>query len=212
MTNYSVIVLCAGSGTRTGLAYNKIFYKIEGETVYEKTMNTFLSDLRCKQIIVVTKEDEVELLKEFYDDHRIEYCLGGQERQDSVYSGLQLVGYPNVLIHDGARPYISSKILDDICNKLEQCNACLVMVPCKDTIKKVVNGIVVDTPKRESLMQAQTPQAFKTKIIKDAYQQAKDNNYAATDDCSLVEKYSKEEIHVVLGSYKNIKITTTEDL
>lgn len=209
---YSVIVLCAGSGTRTGLKYNKIFHRIDGITVYQKTMSIFLEDIHCKQIIVVTKEQEIEDLKEIIVNEKITYSYGGKERQDSVYNGLQLVNQEYVLIHDGARPYLQRQNIEDILAALQQEDACLLMVPCKDTIKEVKNGVVQKTLPRETLMQAQTPQAFKTKIIKEAYQKGKDTHFVATDDCSLVEAFMDCKIRVVMGSYDNIKITTKEDL
>ena len=89
--NYSLILLCAGSGKRTGLKYNKIFYKINNQTVYEMNISHFLEDNRCKQIIVVTKENEIEDIRHLVNDSRIEYVFGGKERQDSVYEGLQKV-------------------------------------------------------------------------------------------------------------------------
>lgn len=209
---YSVIVLCAGSGTRTGLKYNKIFHQIDGITVYQKTMGLFLKDSRCKQIIVVTKEQEIENLKEILVDEKIEYIYGGNQRQDSVYNGLQLVNEEYVLIHDGARPYLQKQNIEDILTALQQVEACLLMVPCKDTIKEVKDGIVQKTLPREVLMQAQTPQAFKTTLIKEAYQKGKDNYFQATDDCSLVEQFMNCKIQAVMGSYSNSKITTKEDL
>lgn len=210
--NYSLILLCAGSGKRTGLKYNKIFHKLDDETVYEKNINHFINDNRCKQIIVVTKENEIEEIKTLVKDNRIEYVYGGKERQDSVYEGLKLVKEENVFIHDGARPYVSKESIDDLVLCLNDYKAGLLMVPCKDTIKEVKDGVIVKTLKRETLMQAQTPQVFKTKEIKIAYQKAKEDNYQATDDSQLFERYINEEIKVVLGDYRNLKITTKEDL
>lgn len=209
---YSVIVLCAGSGTRTGLNYNKMFYQIEGKTVYQKTIELFIEDDSCKQIIVVTKQTEIEDIKSVYTHPKIEYVFGGRERQDSVYNGLQVVHQDYVLIHDGARPHLTKQNIEDIKTTLEHAEACLLMVPVKDTIKEVKDRIVQKTLPRKTLMQAQTPQAFKTKTIKEAYQIAKDKQIQATDDCSLVEAFMDCKIHVVMGSYANNKITTKEDL
>lgn len=209
---YSLILLCAGSGKRTGLQYNKIFYQIKGKTVYEMNISHFINDTRCQQIIVVTKENEIDALRQLLKNDKIEYVIGGKERQDSVYEGLQHVSEEFVFIHDGARPYVSQKAIDDLILCLKDYHAGLLMVPCKDTIKEVKDGLVVKTLKREELMQAQTPQVFQTKLIKLAYQQAKDEGYVATDDSQLFEKYIDEPIKVVRGDYSNIKITTPEDL
>lgn len=210
--DYSAIVLCAGKGSRSGLDYNKMLYRFNDKTVYEMTMEKFIGDSRCKQIVVVTKEDEINDIKGLVNDERIIYTYGGAERQDSVYNGLQVVSQDYVLIHDGARPYLSIDNISDLLDCLKNNDACLLMVPVKDTIKLCQDGNVVETLPRAKLMQAQTPQAFKTELIKECYQLAKDNGYVATDDASLVEEYKDILVKAVMGSYENIKITTPEDL
>lgn len=210
--NYSAIVLCAGKGSRSGLTYNKMLYRFKNKTVYEMTMDIFLNDERCKQIVVVTKEEELDDLKKLISSKKIDYVFGGKERQDSVYNGLQVVKEDYVLIHDGARPYLKKENIDDILECLNKNNACLLVVPVKDTIKVCMDGNIVKTLPREQLVQAQTPQAFKIELIKRCYQKGKDQNYIATDDASLVEYFENIEVKAVLGSYSNIKITTPDDL
>lgn len=210
--NYSAIVLCAGKGSRSGLTYNKMLYRFKNKTVYEMTMEIFLNDERCKQIVVVTKEEELDDLKKLISSKKIDYVFGGKERQDSVYNGLQVVKEDYVLIHDGARPYLKKENIDDILECLNKNDACLLVVPVKDTIKVCIDGNIVKTLPREQLVQAQTPQAFKTELIKRCYQKGKDENYIATDDASLVEYFENTEVKAVLGSYSNIKITTPDDL
>lgn len=210
--NYSAIVLCAGKGSRSGLTYNKMLYRFKNKTVYEMSMEIFLNDERCKQIVVVTKEEELDDLKNLISSKKIDYVFGGKERQDSVYNGLQVVKEDFVLIHDGARPYLKKENIDDILECLNKNDACLLVVPVKDTIKVCIDGNIVKTLPREQLVQAQTPQAFKTELIKRCYQKGKDKNYIATDDTSLVEYFENIEVKAVLGSYSNIKITTPDDL
>lgn len=210
--NYSAIVLCAGKGSRSGLNYNKMLYRFNNQTVYEMTMDIFLDDPRCKQIIVVTKESEINDLKKLISSNKIDYIFGGKERQDSVYNGLQIVKEDYVLIHDGARPYLKMKNINDILDCLNENDACLLVVPVKDTIKMCQDDVVVETLPRPLLFQAQTPQAFKTELIKKCYQQSKDENYIATDDTSLVEHFTDVKVKTVLGDYNNKKITTPEDL
>lgn len=210
--NYSAIVLCAGKGSRSGLNYNKMLYRFNNQTVYEMTMDIFLDDPRCKQIIVVTKESEINDLKKLISSSKIDYIFGGKERQDSVYNGLQIVKEDYVLIHDGARPYLKMKNINDILDCLNENDACLLVVPVKDTIKMCQGDVVVETLPRPLLFQAQTPQAFKTELIKKCYQQGKDENYIATDDTSLVEHFTDVKVKTVLGDYNNKKITTPEDL
>lgn len=210
--NYSAIVLCAGKGSRSGLTYNKMLYRFKNKTIYEMTMEIFLNDERCKQIVVVTKEEELDDLKNLISSKKIDYVFGGKERQDSVYNGLQVVKEDYVLIHDGARPYLKRENIDDILECLNKNDACLLVVPVKDTIKVCIDGNIVKTLPREQLVQAQTPQAFKTELIKRCYQKGKDENYIATDDASLVEYFENIKVKAVLGSYSNLKITTPDDL
>lgn len=209
---YSVIILCAGIGKRSGLNYNKMLYIYDNKTVFEHTVSVFINDNNCDEIIITCRDNEMDSFKELVNDKRIKFVLGGKERQDSVYNGLQVVTSDYVLIHDGARSFISIKSINDLLDCLKDSDACLLMVPCKDTVKKVVDGKVVETLNRSELMQAQTPQAFKTSIIKQAYQQGIDDNYQATDDAQMVEKYSDIVVKSVMGDYSNIKITTKEDL
>ena len=142
--NYSAIILCAGKGSRSGLDYNKMLYRFGDQTVYQMTMKTFLNDPRCKQLVVVTKADEITDLKQLVTDKRIVYVYGGKERQDSVYNGLQVVDQDHVLIHDGARPYITTEKIDDLLLCLKEYDACLLMVPVKDTIKLCCDDTVAE--------------------------------------------------------------------
>ena len=112
--NYSAILLCAGSGKRTGLSYNKMFYQIEDKTVYQKMISMFINDQRCTQIIVVCKDEERESFRSLNNDQRIIFVSGGKERQNSVFNGLQETVNDYVLIHDGARCFLKKKVIDDI--------------------------------------------------------------------------------------------------
>lgn len=208
---YSAIVLGAGRGRRTGLAYNKMFYVLDGETVYEKTMHVFLDDPRCCQIVVVCQASEQKDFARLLDDERIVFVTGGKERQDSVNEGLQAVTSDYVLIHDGARPYLKKDLIDAILKGLEKHDAIVPMVRCKDTIKRVIDGQVVETLPRSELYQAQTPQSFKTSLIKEAYARAIAHHDQVTDDASVVELMG-HDVYIVDGDYDNIKITTKEDL
>lgn len=210
---YSAIILAAGKGSRTNLEYNKVFYKFsDGQVLLLRTLSRFLDDKSCTQIVIVSTPDEIEIIQEMIDDTRITYTYGGETRQDSVYNGLQKVSNEFVMIHDGARCFISAKEIENCKKALEENDACLLMVPAIDTIKKVVDGYVVNTPLRSELYAAQTPQCFKTELIKECYQKAKDEGAVASDDASLVELYSDVKIKVVKGEYANKKVTTKEDL
>lgn len=209
---YSAMILAAGSGERCGLGYNKLLYKFEdGETILEKSVKAFERHIDCVQIIlVISQKDKVQIQELFKD--RVDYVLGGATRQDSSLNGLSAVKCEYVMIHDGARPYVSDEEIQACAEKLEVCDACLLMVAAKETIKVVENGRVVTTPKRETLMIAQTPQCFKTSLIKSCTMKAKAEGLAVTDDASIIEACSDTPVEVVIGSYANIKVTTPEDL
>lgn len=207
--DYSCVIVAAGKGSRMNLGYNKAYYMLDDKCILEHTIKAFKDDHDCKEIIVVCDIDD---FKAHIKDDDVILVSGGATRSDSVYNGLQKVSYEYVMIHDGARPYVSSKILDDTKQCLSKHNACLPMVDCKDTIKKVVDNKVVKTYVRSTLKNAQTPQSFKTSMIIEAYQKAMADNFVATDDASIYEVYGKDDVYVIEGSYDNIKITTIEDI
>ena len=212
--NYSLILLCAGSGKRTGLKYNKIFYKINNQTVYEMNISHFLEDNRCKQIIVVTKENEIDDIRTLVNDSRIEYVFGGKERQDSVYEGLQKVKENHVFIHDGARPFVNQKIIRRCMLEVPEYQACVVGMPVKDTIKIAdEGGYAKQTPDRKNVWMIQTPQTFSYALIYEAYEEMlKTEDTAITDDAMVLERIKGKKSKLIEGSYRNIKITTPEDL
>lgn len=207
--DYSCVIVAAGKGSRMNLGYNKAYYMLDDKCILEHTIKAFKDDHDCKEIIVVCDIDD---FKAHIKDDDVILVSGGATRSDSVYNGLQKVSYEYVMIHDGARPYVSSKILDDTKQCLSKHNACLAMVDCKDTIKKVIDNKVVKTYDRSTLKNAQTPQSFKTSMIIEAYQKAIADNFVATDDASIYEVYGKDDVYVIEGSYDNIKITTIEDI
>ncbi|MEG2800692.1 MAG: 2-C-methyl-D-erythritol 4-phosphate cytidylyltransferase [Longicatena sp.] len=211
--NYTALIVAAGSGTRVGLGYNKVLYKFKnGKTILEQTIDNFKQDMRCRQLVVVTSGEDIETFKTLCQDDAITFVIGGNTRQQSVYNGLQEVREDYVLVHDGARPWLSLNCIDRIIATLETEDACLLCVNVKDTIKEVKDGYIVQTFERSCLRQAQTPQAFKTKLIISSYQKALHDNIAATDDAQIVELCSGVKVKEVEGSYENSKVTTIEDL
>lgn len=208
---FSAVILGAGSGTRCGLGYNKLLHQTTGKTILEQTVEVFEKKSECDQIVLVISSKDEEVMKEIFQN-RVTYVIGGATRLDSSVHGLEAVTNEYCMIHDGARPYVSHQEIDACLKALETYDACLLMVPVKDTIKVVEKGKVVSTPNRSTLMAALTPQCFKTTLIKQCLKQAQDDQKIFSDDASVVEAYSDVEIHVVEGSYANIKITTKEDL
>lgn len=209
---YSVCLLAAGKGVRTQLPYNKVLYRLEGKTVLDYSLDLFLSDLDCCQIIVTCATEDMDFMKTIQKDPRITLVLGGATRQDSVYEALCKVTYPYVMIHDAARPYLKREQIESLKSTLRDEKACLLMIPSVDTVKIVKNGYVESTLDRSLLYNAQTPQCFDTELIKKCHGQAKKEGRIATDDAQLVEWYSTIPVKVVEGDSSNKKITVSSDL
>lgn len=213
-----VVIVAAGTGSRMNMGINKQFIKLEGKEIIAYTIEKFFNNSNIEDIVVVVKEDESEFFKkeilDKYNFKNVKIAYGGKERQDSVYNGLKLLDEKCdvVLIHDGARPFVSDKIIDKSIEEAKEHKAIVVGVPVKDTIKVIDNDKnIVDTPNRSVLWAVQTPQTFDYNILIDAYKDAFKNKFYGTDDAMLVERIGYK-VKMLEGSYNNIKITTQEDL
>ena len=213
------IILAAGKGKRMGTDIPKQYIEINGYPILYYTIRAFEESF-IDEIILVTGKGEEDFCKEKivdkYNFNKVKAIVpGGKERYDSVYMGLQQVENAEyVFIHDGARPFVTNEILERMQQSVEKYNACVVGVPVKDTIK-IVNkkNIITDTPDRSCVWAVQTPQVFKTELIKEAYNKIRSGQYEnITDDAMVLEQTMDYPIQMVEGSYKNIKITTLEDL
>ena len=215
----AAIVLAAGSGKRMGTSVHKQYLLIKDKPVIYYTLQAFeASDV--DDIILVTGADEIdycrETIVEKYGFKKVRAVIaGGKERYDSVYEGLKaLSDCDYVLIHDGARPLISRALINANITCVQEEKACVTAVPAKDTIKVADNqGYVADTPDRSKLWQIQTPQTFSYALVLEAYRKrAEAGDDTVTDDAMVVEKYANHPIYLLKGDYRNIKITTPEDL
>ena len=213
MLKYTALIVAAGAGTRMGLGYNKVYYRMQdGRTILEHTMDLFLRDSDCEEIVVVTDSEDYYHCTGQDTVGRVVLVQGGSTRRESVRNGLFAVLSDTVFVHDGARPFLPAECLQKLKETMETEDAACLMVPCKDTIKIVSEGQIEQTLPRSTLMAAQTPQAFRTALLVDCMEKAEADGFSATDDCSVVEAYSDRKIRVVEGSYANRKITTAEDL
>lgn len=211
--SYSAVVLAAGQGTRTGLAYNKVFYRLDqGHTVLEGALRPFLADGACRQIVVTAHTGEMEEIRELVSDPRIQIVEGGSTRQESVHRALEAVSEPVVFIHDGARPFLQNRELEKLKQVMVLEKAALLAVPVTDTIKEVHGGRITATPDRRFLYAAQTPQAFDTELIRSCHEQALRQGASVTDDCMLAEEFGGVTVAVVESDPGNRKITTPADL
>lgn len=219
-TAYTAIVLAAGKGTRMNSKIQKQFLEVEGKPVIYYSLKCFQESPLIRDIILVTGEESLsyckeEIVKRFGFSKVKKVTAGGKERYDSVYAGLCACDNTDyVLIHDGARPFVTEEILERTCFAVKETGACVVGMPAKDTIKiSDRNKMVESTPAREKVWLVQTPQAFRYSLIKESYEsiRCKDMN-GITDDAMIVEQESGVKVALVHGSYENLKITTPEDL
>ena len=209
MTKYSLIITAGGTSSRYGNK-NKLLELIDSKTVIEHTISNFLDFEEITEIIIPTNISIKEELKHLLKDPRITFADGGETRQKSVDNALKLVKNDFVLIHDGARPLISKGVIKQVLDSVVENDAVSVMTKTTDTIKEVdENGVIIKTIDRSMLYNTQTPQAFRTELIKSAHEILKNGSY--TDDASMLEALNKP-VHIIIGSYTNIKITTKSDL
>ena len=219
-TAYTAIVLAAGKGTRMNSKIQKQFLEVEGKPVIYYSLKCFQESLLIRDIILVTGEESLsyckeEIVKRFGFSKVKKVTAGGKERYDSVYAGLCACDNTDyVLIHDGARPFVTEEILERTCFAVKETGACVVGMPAKDTIKiSDRNKMVESTPAREKVWLVQTPQAFRYSLIKESYESIRCKDMSGiTDDAMIVEQESGVKVALVHGSYENLKITTPEDL
>ncbi|MBQ6655104.1 MAG: 2-C-methyl-D-erythritol 4-phosphate cytidylyltransferase [Erysipelotrichaceae bacterium] len=209
---YSAIIVAAGKSERFKGGVNKLLYKLsDGVSVLDHALQPFRDDKECQQIIVVTSEQTLmEACK--HPDWRELYCMGGETRTESVYHGLMAVNQDIVLIHDGARCYLTSEDLQQIKESLKTERAALLVRECYDSMKLVKDGYVVRNLNRDELNRALTPQGFRTEDILTAYYRAFKDNRIATDDVAILEMYSDVKVKCVNAIGANEKITTIDDI
>lgn len=212
--SYIAVIPAAGLGKRMGYGYNKVFIEIEGRPVIDMTVQHFNNDEKCSGIYLAARAEETKILKEaFLKYDKVKGIIeGGKERQYSIYNVLkEIPSCDYVMIHDGARPFITQNILDRLYEEVIQSKAVICGVSSKDTVKKVKGGKIVETIPRGSLFIAHTPQVFSYDLIMEAHKNARTSGLAVTDDSSMVEALGVD-VSIVQSDYDNIKITTQEDL
>jgi 2-C-methyl-D-erythritol 4-phosphate cytidylyltransferase len=213
------VLLAAGSGSRMGYDTPKQLLKLAGSTIIEHTVKVFEDDTSVNEIIIVTRESELELLSRLLltPSSKISKIIpGGASRDESTRKALaEIEGNPKLLIHDAVRPFISHRIIRDCISALDYYNAVDTAIPSADTIIEVdeLKTITV-IPERDRLLRGQTPQAFNTIVLRKAHSFAVDDpTFKPTDDCGVVNKYlPNEPIFVVNGSAENIKVTEPIDI
>lgn len=213
----SAIITGAGKGKRIKNS-KKIFISLNKKPILVHTLQKFSNCFLIDEIILVTRKSHIPLCKELIKNYKIrkvkDIVVGGKERQDSVWSGIKNLPKDTfiVLIHDANRPLVSLKIIKDVIKATKRYGAAIAGVPAKDTLKEIEFKKILKTLDRDKIFLAQTPQGFKYELIFSAHLTAEKENFHSTDDAELVERFGSRKIRIVNGSYKNIKITTKEDL
>lgn len=219
MKKYTAIVLAAGAGKRMNTKVHKQYLEVAGKPVLYYALKAF-EESEVSEIILVTGAGEEQYCRreiiEKYGFQKIKAVVaGGKERYHSVYQGLLAAeGADYVLIHDGARPFVDKMMIRRCMEAVEKYQACVVGMPVKDTMKIVdEEQFARETPDRNSIWQVQTPQTFSYSLVKEAYRKILEQEDAAiTDDAMVVERMTAVPVKLIEGSYRNIKITTQEDL
>ncbi|WP_018087020.1 bifunctional 2-C-methyl-D-erythritol 4-phosphate cytidylyltransferase/2-C-methyl-D-erythritol 2,4-cyclodiphosphate synthase [Desulfurispora thermophila] len=214
------IVAAAGSSTRMGPGLNKQLCMLKSKPVLVRTLQIFLQHPGIAGCVAVVAPDQLVLYEKLVSEWRLKsqpgrlvLTAGGSTRASSVQKGLAVLpaDCTHVLVHDGARPLVEQADISRVLEAAVECGAAVLAVPVKDTVKQADGTFIECTPPRGRLWLAQTPQAFAVDILRRAYAVDGTVLEQATDDASLVERLGFK-VKLVHGSYRNIKITTPEDL
>ncbi len=205
----AAIVLCAGKGERTGLPYNKLLHRIGVKTVAEKTVEAFAETGLFSEIVCTASESDIDEINSLVGSVA-SVCVGGETRTDSVKTALASLSSDTdiVLIHDGARPFVSEKIIRDVIGSAAKFGSGIPAVAVVDSVKEIKDDKIVGSPDRSSLVNVQTPQAFSYREIVDAYSRI---DRIATDD-SEIYRLAGYTPRITAGEYTNRKITTAADI
>src|ERR1700731_40106 len=224
MNRIAAILPAAGLGTRMGAETPKQFLELDGVPIVILSLRRIASCELVTDIIVATRADEVARLEErirvekFTQSVRV--VRGGDSRQDSVAQALEQVPHDTeiVLVHDAVRPFVTSEQICQVIEEARTCRAAILGIPAMDTVKEVKRAslpedvaLITATIPRERIVLAQTPQAFSTKLLKEAFARAQADGVNASDEAGLVERLG-HNVHVVLGSDRNMKITKPADM
>ena len=204
----NAIITAGGTSSRFGNK-NKLLELINGKEVIKYTVDAFRY-ANVDEIIICANLSIMDELKEIFKDYeKVRIIEGGATRQQSVYNGLLADKCDYVVIHDGARPIISTELINICIEMVKEQKALTVVTKTIDTIKEVENGKIIKTIDRAKLYNTQTPQAFEYDLILEAHKKYEGKNF--TDDAGMIEKM-KKTVYIIDGSYKNIKITTRSDI
>ncbi|MDC7280417.1 MULTISPECIES: 2-C-methyl-D-erythritol 4-phosphate cytidylyltransferase [Pseudobutyrivibrio] len=218
MNKFTAIVLAAGSGKRMEQEIPKQYMRMGDAPLMVHCLRTFQESKVTQIVLVVAPGDVEKCRKEIIERYRITKCVaiveGGEERYNSVYAGLKAIDDGYVLIHDCARAFVSIDIIHRCMSAVTLYESCVVGMPTKDTVKLTDDHRkVLDTPDRSNVWIVQTPQCFEYNLIRGAYDKIiASADTSITDDAMIVERATDHDVHMIPGSYSNIKVTTPDDI
>lgn len=206
---FGAIITAGGTSSRFGNT-NKLLEKINNKEIIKYTVEAFIQ-ADIEDIVICSNSSIIKILSKMFNQYKnIKIIEGGKTRQESVFNGLKVLDSDYVLIHDGARPMITTQIIKNTITSVVEKKAVSVMTKTIDTIKEVdEQGRIIKTIDRSKLYNTQTPQAFEYKLIRQAHETLIDKSF--TDDAGMVEFLGKN-VYIVEGDYRNIKVTTKSDL
>lgn len=217
------VLLSGGKGSRMKSDIPKQYMELMGEPLIYYPLKT-LQESFVDEIVLVCSEESYDFCSELVAENEFyKVCSivsGGKERYHSVNNGLAAIEDADyVFIHDGARAFVSKEVLSNCLKDVIEHGACVAAVPVKDTIKVSSTGFIEDSPNRNTLYSVQTPQCFKFNEIKEAYsklvlreKEVIDSGINITDDTFVYSYFTGKDVYLSTGSYKNIKVTTPEDM
>lgn len=224
MSRIAAILPAAGLGTRMGAETPKQFLELDGVPIFVHSLRKIASCEAVTDIVLATRAEEIAHLEERVRAEKFQQTVrvvrGGDTRQDSVGHALRQVPKEAdiVLVHDAVRPFVTREQIARVIEEARRCGAAILGIPAMDTVKEVKRGslpedvaLITGTIPRERVVLAQTPQVFSAKLLRDAFARAEADGLNASDEAGLVERLG-HDVHVVLGSERNIKITKPADM
>ena len=211
----AAVILVAGNSTRYGKGINKNLDVIQNKPILSYSLKAFNDNKYIDDIILVARNEEIEVMNGIIEKQKItkpiKVVKGGKTRQESVYNAIIETNSDIAIIHDGARPMIKQKYIDECLESMSKYVGTTVGVKSKDTIK-IANedNEIIETTERKNTWIIQTPQCFDRRILLNMHEKYRDDD-SITDDCMLLEK-DNYKVKIISGDYSNIKITTSDDI
>ncbi len=212
-----VIIAAAGAGRRMKADRPKQFLALDGVPILVSTLRKFAASRLVDHIVIASQRESLKDVRQLVSEAAltkpVKTIEGGDRRQDSVEMAMRHLdpGTTIVAVHDGVRPFVSLEEIEQVVAEADRSGAAILAIPITDTVKEVEGDSVKSTLRRENLVLAQTPQAFRIEVLEKAFTDARKDGYYATDEASLVER-TGHPVALVRGSERNIKITRPSDL